>query len=173
MLTIQSLLKSDKHLIYPYNITSESNVTVKRIKEMISNWKSSWLFYKFSSSVPLEMSRKQCWGICTLILECREWMDRTLYCDRASLSFHRYKWVQQTARGKRFWDKICKWLAIWLETCNPLLGGFNMSKLQIKFALWVKRNCFLFFFNIGAKNNIPFNLAASFAVFTVCFKIYW
>ena len=122
MLTIQSLLKSDKHLISPYNITSESNVTVKRIKEMISNWKSSSLFYKFSSSVPLEMSRKQCWGICTLILECREWMDRTLYCDRASLSFHRYKWVQQTARGKRFWDKICKWLAIWLETCNPLLG---------------------------------------------------
>ena len=30
-------LKSDKHLISPYNITPESNINVTRIKEMITN----------------------------------------------------------------------------------------------------------------------------------------
>ena len=29
--------KSDKHLISPYNITSESHINVMRIKEMITN----------------------------------------------------------------------------------------------------------------------------------------
>ena len=30
-------LKSDQHLISPYNITSESHINVTRIKEMITN----------------------------------------------------------------------------------------------------------------------------------------
>ena len=30
-------LRSDVHLISPYNITPESNIKVKRIKEMITN----------------------------------------------------------------------------------------------------------------------------------------
>ena len=29
--------KNDKHLISPYNITSESHITVMRMKEMITN----------------------------------------------------------------------------------------------------------------------------------------
>ena len=36
-------LKNDSHLTSPYNITSESYIKVMRIKEMITNWKSSWL----------------------------------------------------------------------------------------------------------------------------------
>ena len=32
--------KSDKHLISPYNITTESNFKVMRIKEMITNQRS-------------------------------------------------------------------------------------------------------------------------------------
>ena len=45
-------LKSDQLLISPYNITSESNIKVTRIKEMITNQKSSWLSNKFSLSAP-------------------------------------------------------------------------------------------------------------------------
>ena len=43
-------LKSDQLLISPYNITPESNIKVTRIKEMITNLKSSWFFNKFSLS---------------------------------------------------------------------------------------------------------------------------
>lgn len=35
--------KSEWHLISPYNIWAESNIMVGRIKEMITNWRSSWL----------------------------------------------------------------------------------------------------------------------------------
>ena len=38
---------SDKHLISPYNITPESNIWVTRIKEIITNWRSSWFLNKF------------------------------------------------------------------------------------------------------------------------------
>ena len=45
-------LKSDKHLISPYNITPESHIKVMRIKEMITIKRSSWLLNKFSLSAP-------------------------------------------------------------------------------------------------------------------------
>ena len=35
--------ESDQHLISPYNITPESNIHVMRIKEMIINWRTSWI----------------------------------------------------------------------------------------------------------------------------------
>ena len=40
--------KNDQHLISLYNITTVSNIKVKRIKEMITSRRSSWLFNKFS-----------------------------------------------------------------------------------------------------------------------------
>ena len=40
--------KNDQHLISLYNITTVSNIKVKRIKEMITSQRSSWLFNKFS-----------------------------------------------------------------------------------------------------------------------------
>ena len=40
--------KSDKHLISPNSITPELNIKVTEIKEMITNWRSSWLLNKFS-----------------------------------------------------------------------------------------------------------------------------
>ena len=51
--------KSDEKLISPYNITPEAHMRVKRVKEMIKKWWSSWLFCKFSLSAPWEMYRKQ------------------------------------------------------------------------------------------------------------------
>ena len=42
--------ESDQHLISPYNITPESNIHVMRIKEMIINWRTTWLLNKFSLS---------------------------------------------------------------------------------------------------------------------------
>ena len=50
--------KIDKHLTFPYNITSESHMEVIRIKETICNKKSSWLLKKFSLSAPLKMNRE-------------------------------------------------------------------------------------------------------------------
>ena len=44
--------KSDWHLISPYHITTESNIEVRRIKELINYEKSSWLLDKFSLSEP-------------------------------------------------------------------------------------------------------------------------
>ena len=44
--------KSDQYLNSPYNITPESHIKVMRIKEMVTNLRSSWLLNKFSSSVP-------------------------------------------------------------------------------------------------------------------------
>ena len=35
--------KSDQHLISPYNITTESHINVRRIKEMITNQKKKLL----------------------------------------------------------------------------------------------------------------------------------
>ena len=43
-------LESDQLLISPYNVTPESNIKVTRIKEMITNLKSSWFLNKFSLS---------------------------------------------------------------------------------------------------------------------------
>ena len=43
---------SDKHLISPYNITTESHIGVMRIKEMITNQRNSWLLDKLSLSAP-------------------------------------------------------------------------------------------------------------------------
>ena len=51
------ILKSNKHLISLYNITTESNFKVTRIKEMIANLRSAWLLNKFSLSAPQEMCR--------------------------------------------------------------------------------------------------------------------
>ena len=42
--------KSDQHLISPYNIIPESNIKVRRIKEMITYQRSSWSLKKFSLS---------------------------------------------------------------------------------------------------------------------------
>ena len=47
--------KSDQHLISSHNIIPESNIKVKRIKEMITNLRISWLLNKFSLSAPWEM----------------------------------------------------------------------------------------------------------------------
>ena len=44
--------KSDKHLISPHNIIPESCSKVKRIKQIISSYRSCWLSYKFSLSIP-------------------------------------------------------------------------------------------------------------------------
>ena len=44
--------KRVQHLISPYNITLESNMKVMRIKEMITNKRSSWLLNKFSLLEP-------------------------------------------------------------------------------------------------------------------------
>ena len=44
--------KSYYHLISPYNITTESNIKVMRIREMITKQRSSWLLNKFSLSAP-------------------------------------------------------------------------------------------------------------------------
>ena len=40
--------KSDWHLIFPYNITRESNIKVTRMKEMITNKRCSWFSNKLS-----------------------------------------------------------------------------------------------------------------------------
>ena len=48
--------KSDWHLISPYHITPELNIKVRRIKELITNIRSSQLLDKFSVS---EMFREQ------------------------------------------------------------------------------------------------------------------
>ena len=58
--------RSDQLPISPYNITSESNIMVMRIKEMIFNLLSSWFLNKFSLSVLQEMYRA--WRICILML---------------------------------------------------------------------------------------------------------
>ena len=51
------------HVISPNSITPESNITVMRIKEMITNWRDSW----FSDTGPSQYQRKciekWCWGI--------------------------------------------------------------------------------------------------------------
>ena len=44
--------KSDWQLISPYHITPESNIKVRRIKELITYELSSWLLDKFSLSAP-------------------------------------------------------------------------------------------------------------------------
>ena len=49
----------DQYLISPNNIILISNIVVTRIKEMITNYRSSWLLNKFSLSVPQEMYGEQ------------------------------------------------------------------------------------------------------------------
>ena len=44
--------KSDKHLISPHNITSDSHIQATGIKEMIITYRSSWFLNKVSLSVP-------------------------------------------------------------------------------------------------------------------------
>ena len=51
--------ESDQHLIYPYDITTESHIQVTGIKEMITNSRSSRLSNKFSLSAPKKMLREQ------------------------------------------------------------------------------------------------------------------
>ena len=43
---------SDYHLISHYSITAELNIKVTRMKEMITNQWSFWLFNKFSLLAP-------------------------------------------------------------------------------------------------------------------------
>ena len=66
--------KSDQRLISPYNITPESHIKVMRIKEMITNQRSSWLLNKFSLSAPLELYRDHLliflWRTVTLLDRC-------------------------------------------------------------------------------------------------------
>ena len=50
--------KGDKHLISPYNITLELPAKAKRIKEMITNVRSSLLTDKFLQPVPYKMYEK-------------------------------------------------------------------------------------------------------------------
>ena len=50
-----SIPESDQHLISPYYITSESYIEVMRIKEMITNYRSSRLSNKFSLIAPDSM----------------------------------------------------------------------------------------------------------------------
>ena len=50
--------KSDWHLISPFKIIHESNIKVMRIKEMIINWRTSWLLNKFSLPTHWEMYRE-------------------------------------------------------------------------------------------------------------------
>ena len=49
------ILKRDQHLISPHNITPKSKFKDTRIKEMITNKRSSWLLNKFSLSAPKEI----------------------------------------------------------------------------------------------------------------------
>ena len=58
--------ENDQHLISLYNITTVSNIKVKRIKEMITSQRSSWLFNKFSLPAPWKMYGEQ-FG------ECSQW----------------------------------------------------------------------------------------------------
>lgn len=51
--------KSDQHLFSPNNITAELYIKVLRIKEMITNWRSSWYLNKFFLSVPNEVFGEQ------------------------------------------------------------------------------------------------------------------
>ena len=44
--------KCDQHLISPHEITPKSNIKVTRIKEMITNSRSSWLWDTFSLLAP-------------------------------------------------------------------------------------------------------------------------
>ena len=44
--------ESDQHLISPNYITPESHFKVKRMKEIITNKRNSWLLNKFSLSAP-------------------------------------------------------------------------------------------------------------------------
>ena len=50
--------KGDKHLISPYNITPELPAKATRIKEMITNLRSSLLTDKFLQPVPYKMYEK-------------------------------------------------------------------------------------------------------------------
>ena len=60
----------DQYLISPNNITLISNIVVTRIKEMITNYRSSWLLNKFSLSAPQEM-----YGEYILMLGCKGLMN--------------------------------------------------------------------------------------------------
>ena len=66
------ILESDQHLISPFNITHESNIKVMRIKEMIINWRTSWLLNKFSLQAHLENNVKRpVQRMCILMLGCK------------------------------------------------------------------------------------------------------
>ena len=71
-------------------------------------------------------------------------------------------------------DSGIKSASDWLSGLKhvTLYWGFQYEQVTNKICPLSQEKLLPFFFNIGAKNNIPFNLAASFAVFTVCFKIY-
>ena len=51
--------KSDQRPISPYNIIPELHIKVTRIKEMITNQRSSWLLNNFSLLAPKEIYREQ------------------------------------------------------------------------------------------------------------------
>ena len=51
--------KSDLHLTCPHKIPPESHLRVTRIKQITTNWRSSWMLNKFSLSASWEMSRGQ------------------------------------------------------------------------------------------------------------------
>ena len=51
--------KSDQDLISPYSVTTESNIKIMRIEEMINNQRNSWFLRKFSFCVPWEIYRLQ------------------------------------------------------------------------------------------------------------------
>ena len=47
--------ESDYYLISPFNVIPKSSINVMRIKEMIINWRTSWLLNKFSLPAHQEM----------------------------------------------------------------------------------------------------------------------
>ena len=47
--------ESNLHLISPFSITPKSNSKVMRIKEIVINWRTSWLLNKFSLPAHKEM----------------------------------------------------------------------------------------------------------------------
>ena len=51
--------ESDQYLISPFNIIPQSSIKVMRIKEMIINWRTSWLLNKFSFPAHQDMYGEQ------------------------------------------------------------------------------------------------------------------
>ena len=57
---INTLIReSDWYLISPFNVIPKSSIKVMRIKEIIINWRTSWLLNKFSFPAHQEIYGEQ------------------------------------------------------------------------------------------------------------------